>query len=175
MTTRPKNHPAVEAVARQFCFGRRLNPDAVMRGPNNPIAPQWEAFIGEAVGYSRAFLDATREPSEGDAGRRLVGREVGAGAMSCTPRVAAFPGADDDEKLAEFIAHARQDVPALIARVRELEGALQKIADLPLDDDVSVRRRRIALRALGATAQAVQKVADQVHTYIAAQAPGKDR
>ena len=34
---------------------------------------------------------------------------------------------DDD---ADFIAHARVDIPALIARVRELEGALAEILEL---------------------------------------------
>jgi hypothetical protein len=31
--------------------------------------------------------------------------------------------ADDNSPTAEFIAHAREDVPALIARIRELEAA----------------------------------------------------
>lgn len=37
---------------------------------------------------------------------------------------------DQDHRVAQFIAHARQDVPALLAEVRRLRAALQRIDDL---------------------------------------------
>lgn len=38
---------------------------------------------------------------------------------------------------AQFLAHARADIPALLSRIVELEGALEKIADGVCMDDVA--------------------------------------
>lgn len=51
MTTQPKFHPVVEAVARAM--------EAKYGGD------PWENFTGDAEFFIRAFLDATREPSDG--------------------------------------------------------------------------------------------------------------
>lgn len=41
---------------------------------------------------------------------------------------------------AEFIAHARTDIPALLARVRELEAAMQRVRNAVAGDPTSVAR-----------------------------------
>lgn len=46
---------------------------------------------------------------------------------------------------AEFIAHARTDIPALLARVRELEAAVQRVRNAVAGDPTTVARAGVVM------------------------------
>jgi hypothetical protein len=66
------------------------------------------------------------EPGHISERQRLVWPRYGTGAPLC--RLERPGRREQDDADAEFIAHARTDVPALVERVRELEARMQRAA-----------------------------------------------
>lgn len=119
---------------------------AAIEGRANTATPgPWGAYWGNRIGRGVEIL--------GDGSGSLV---------SATQDVAEIPDDrcdwDDEDAVevsseadAEFIAHARQDVPALVARVRQLEAELGEL-------------RRLGEQAIGAEARAVRELEAELAT-----------
>jgi hypothetical protein len=94
-----------------------LNLDAIEARANAATEGPWTL---EVSGWSGKRVDTLSSPSS----TVIMGQDERGGAS----------WSDDDD--AEFIAHAREDVPALVKHVRELEAVVERVRAIEVADRV---------------------------------------